>query len=314
MNLDYLIFGTIGLFAGILGGLLGIGGSILTIPALTFVFGPAQHTYQGAAMIVNFFVALPATFLHRRAGATLRPVVRLMIPGAVVGVVAGVWLSSGAWFAGSNELRLAAAFGGFLFYVAIYNVYRLISGRHVPDIDADVALGIPQWRIAIVGFPMGLVGGLLGIGGGAVAVPLQQVVLRMPIRRAIANSATTILPLSLLGAVYKNYTNTQAGLALSNSLTLAVCLVPTAIIGGFIGARLTHVLPRRILTVAIVALMAYSGIAMIRRAIRPAATTSPASLGAPQVDEEREAAVEIEPGTVVIDPLVARARLAHQRC
>ena len=58
----------IGLFAGLLGGMLGVGGSIVILPALTEVLGPNQHTYQAAAMVVNFFVVMPAVWQHRRAG------------------------------------------------------------------------------------------------------------------------------------------------------------------------------------------------------------------------------------------------------
>ena len=67
---EMLILMAIGLCAGLLGGLLGIGGSVVMIPAMSVIFGPAQHLYQGAAMIVNFFVVIPAVIQHRRAGAT----------------------------------------------------------------------------------------------------------------------------------------------------------------------------------------------------------------------------------------------------
>ncbi|MCH9003289.1 MAG: TSUP family transporter, partial [Planctomycetes bacterium] len=59
----------IGLFTGVVGGLLGVGGSIVMIPAMTEVIGPDQHLYQAAAMIVNFFVVVPAVYQHRKAGA-----------------------------------------------------------------------------------------------------------------------------------------------------------------------------------------------------------------------------------------------------
>ena len=67
------VLAAVGLLAGVLGGLLGVGGSILMIPAMVFLFadryGPeGQHLYQAAAMIVNLFVVLPAVDRHRRAG------------------------------------------------------------------------------------------------------------------------------------------------------------------------------------------------------------------------------------------------------
>ena len=66
---DLIALALIGLLAGLLGGLLGIGGSIVMIPAMTEVLGPDQHLYQAAAMTVNFFVVVPAVIRHSRAGA-----------------------------------------------------------------------------------------------------------------------------------------------------------------------------------------------------------------------------------------------------
>ncbi len=287
MVTETLILLALGLVAGVVGGLLGVGGSVVMIPALTLVFGTAQHLYQGAAMMVNFFVALPAALQHRRAGAVLPRIVGIMMPCALLGVVVGVWLSAGPWFRGDREVHLARGFGVFLLYVVAYNIYRLISNRQFPDMTAEDARGLPAWKIALaVGLPTGLLGGLLGIGGGAVAVPLQQVLLRVPLRRAIANSAVTIIPLSLLGATYKNYNNALAGIAFADALRLALLLIPTAIIGGYLGGRLTHVAPRRGLRIAFTLLMCYAAVTLIRRPARPplpvtrpvpASTTSPST-------------------------------------
>jgi len=262
----------IGLVAGLTGGLLGVGGSVVMIPGMTLFFGPAQHLYQGAAMMVNFFVVLPAIYQHLRAKAVLAPIVKTTIPSAVIGVVGGVWLSSGWWFQGANEIRLSRIFGFFLFYIAAYNIYRLFGKQRMAEMDADKARKLPKWRVAmLVGVPTGMIGGLLGIGGGAIAVPLQQVLLRVPLRRAIANSAVTILPLSLVGATYKNFSNAHTGVAFADAFQLAIFLIPTAIVGGFLGGRLTHVIPRRVLRVAFIMLMCYAGYALVSRCERATA-------------------------------------------
>ncbi|HPD31046.1 MAG TPA: sulfite exporter TauE/SafE family protein [Phycisphaerae bacterium] len=275
--MDLAIKLLIGFLSGILGGLLGIGGSIIMIPAMTMVFGLDQHLYQGAAMIMNFFVALPAAMQHFRAKAVLRPVIQVTIPTAVVGVLAGVWISKGSWFAGANEIYLSRLFGVFLLYTAGYNVYRLMSSYRLPEIDETTARTIPKWKSAVsVGLPMGLIGGLLGVGGGIVAVPLQQLILKMPLRRAIANSAVTIVPLSIIGAVYKNVANAQAGVDVRASILLALCVIPTAILGGFLGGRLAHTAPRQALRFLVILLMCYAGVKMVSRRL-PAETAVPES-------------------------------------
>jgi uncharacterized protein len=261
----FLTIVLIGFLSGLLGGLLGIGGSIVMIPAMTAVCGPAQHIYQGAGLILSCCVALPAAYQHFRADAVLRPVVRVTIPASVLGVLTGVWLSAGWWFGGTNEGYLSQVFGLFLLYQAGYNVYRLFSSYRLPDISEIAAEAIPRWKAAVVGVCMGLVAGLLGVGGGIVAVPLQQVLLRMPLRRAIANSAVSMVLLSLVGAVHKNCANYCAGLPWVESVKLAISIVPTAMIGGFLGGWLTHVVPRRALRVAVVMLMCYGGVTMLRR-------------------------------------------------
>jgi len=268
--LDHLVVMLIGLVAGMFGGMLGVGGSVVMIPAMTIIFGPAQQLYQGAAMIMNFFVSLPSAWQHRRRNAVLTPVVRVTIPCAVVGVIVGVWVSSGPWFHGHNEVYLSRIFGGFLFYVAAYNVYRLVGRSRLADMDNLAARRLPRWKIAAaVGVPTGFVGGLLGVGGGIVAGPMQQLLLKIPLSRAIANSAVTIVPLSIIGAFYKNWTNAHAGVSMMETLQLAGFLIPTAMVGGYLGAHFTHIVPRRLLRVAFIILMVYAGWTLVRRDMPP---------------------------------------------
>jgi uncharacterized membrane protein YfcA len=107
-----------------------------------------------------------------------------------------------------------------------------------------------------VGLPTGFTGGLMGIGGGAVAVPGQQILLKMPLRNAIANSAATIASVSWLGAIAKNISvSVQHTATWQQSLLLAACLAPTAMIGSFVGARRTHTLRLGWLRVAFALLM-----------------------------------------------------------
>ncbi|MBP7935967.1 MAG: sulfite exporter TauE/SafE family protein [Phycisphaerae bacterium] len=266
MGHEQLLLLTIGLVAGVVGGLLGVGGSIIMIPAMTLLLGPSQHLYQGAAMMVNFFVVLPAFYHHRKIKAVLEPIVKPMVPFAAIGVVIGVWLSCGEWFRGDRQIYLTKVFGCFLVYEVGYNLYRLLSNRRLPEMDEAAAKGLPAWKVALaVGLPTGLVGGLLGVGGGVVAVPLQQLILRVPLNRAIANSAATIIPLSVIGATFKNLENAAAGVPFRSALHLALLLAPTAILGGYLGARLTHVVPRRALRIAFIVFMSYAAVMLIRK-------------------------------------------------
>lgn len=252
----------IGLVAGFGGGLLGIGGSLVIIPALVVLEGPdGQHLYQATAMIVNFFVVAPAVIRHHLAGATLRAVVRRMIPAAVVGAALGVFLSERAVFRGAGQGYLQILFAVFLLYVLAYNVSRLRSGTRFDRMLQSDAERLSATRIvAFVGLPTGVFGGLLGVGGGLIAVPAQQAALRIPLTSAIANSAATILWSSIVGAAYKNWELHHHGYSIVQSARLALCLIPTAMIGSWIAARRVHQWPVAVIRVIFAALLIYCGV------------------------------------------------------
>jgi len=290
-----LIVAAIGLIAGVLGGMLGVGGSVIMIPGLTLAFGPDQHLYQAAAMIANIAVAVPAALKHRQKGATDADVLKWMLPAAVGFVLVGVWLSNLAVFQGDGTKWLRRLFAAFLAYVVILNTWKFFSGlarrRRAAsatepgtrdpepvadgDTDAERRPSITPFRSTIAGVAMGVIAGLLGVGGGAIAVPLQQVLLKLPLRRCIANSSVIICFSAALGALYKNASLTQhvseqtgEPLAVWAGVLVAALLAPTAIVGGRLGAGLTHVMSPAAVRVAFITLMA---VACWRMAVQPSA-------------------------------------------
>jgi len=262
-----------GLAAGLSGGLLGIGGSIVMIPAMTELLGPQPHKFQAAALIVNFFVAGPALVQHLRARATVAPVLRTLVPATTAAALIGVACSEFPLFRGEGELYLTGLFGVFLLYVAISG---MTVGRRRPLAPplagrqgaAPSNTRISPVRIALgIAIPTGLVSGFLGVGGGVLSVPLQQRILGIPLRSAIANSAATIVVLSLASATAK-----IMALAYRHSdgpwdapIHLAACLIPSAIVGASIGGRLTHLLPLGVVRAAFLVLLIVVGLRMIAR-------------------------------------------------
>jgi uncharacterized membrane protein YfcA len=243
----------LGLVAGVFGGMLGVGGSVIMIPGLTLFRGENQHLYQAAAMIANIAVAVPAAMRHHRQQAIVPQVLRWMLPAAIVAVLAGVAISNLPVFAGAERGRwLGRILAVFLLWEVVMNVRKLAARR---DLEPMEHARITRPRSAGVGAAMGLIGGLLGIGGGAMAVPLQQWFLRLPLRNAIANSAAVMVFSAALGAGFKNATLPTHGQPWHAGLILAACLAPTCALGGRIGASLTHRLPIRHVRMAFIALM-----------------------------------------------------------
>jgi uncharacterized membrane protein YfcA len=241
--------------------LLGFGGAIIVIPVLTIFLHYDQHLSQAAAMIVNVFVALPALVQHQRAGAVRWEVVARILPIALVMIVVGVEVSDRL----PGEL-LRRAFGIFLVYLVIASLLRLSRDRR-PEGTAETRTGFGL--TTIVGSTTGFLAGLLGIGGGPVAVPLLNRACGLPLRQAVAAGTAVVCLISVVGAARKNaalaHLTDGAGipLRLEDSLWIAACIVPTAMVGALIGAGLTHRLPLASVRFAFIVLVSWAGIQML---------------------------------------------------
>lgn len=228
-----------GLVAGTLGGLLGVGGSVIMIPIMALMFSSrewgSQHVFQAGAMVVNIFVAIPAALRHHRAGAMRANVFRAMLPATAIAIALGVLLSNAL-----DGRVLRQIFAVFLLYVAGANILKLV-GRH-EDHEEHESRTSPT-RVGFVGSVMGFAAGLLGIGGGGLAVPLLQVVCKLPLRTCIAVSSGVMCITAVIGATLKVATLDRVGYSASDALILALLLAPGALLGSYLGAGLTHRLP-----------------------------------------------------------------------
>ncbi len=243
-----LILLAIGLVAGTIGGMIGVGGSVIMIPALAILFGryewANQHLFQASAMVVNLAVALPSALRHRAKGALRMDLFRVMLPAAIIAIIGGVLVSN--LFSGA---ALRQVFAIFLVYVVIDELIKL--ARKHEDHDPERArVDIP--RGGFVGGVMGFAAGLLGIGGGGVAVPLARVVCRLPIRECIGTVSAIMCVTAAFGATTKILTLEQHDARWQDALTIALLLAPTGVVGGHIGAGLTHRLPIRVVRMVFV--------------------------------------------------------------
>lgn len=256
---EILVAVVLGLFAGFAGGLAGIGGSLIMLPGLALLLGKGdaqtQHLYMAAAMPVNALVALPATRQHFLRGAIDRRIVTLLVPATAVAVVVGVLFSNR--LEGSTLRSILALFIGV--YCAM-NLWRAV--RPSGKIEIEPGHGRAS-AIVGTGVATGLVAGLLGLGGGVVMVPALQVFARLDVRRAIAASAATMCVTAIIGAAVKLGTLPQHGFSINDALALSTAMGPSAILGSWVGATLTHVLPIRWvrITVSVILLAAAAKLA-----------------------------------------------------
>jgi uncharacterized membrane protein YfcA len=255
------LFSVLGLVSGLFAGLLGIGGGVVKVPALTLLFHIANPLLvKGITFTCMIFTSSASALGHYRSRTLLPGVVRCIVPTALVGVVLGYLFGRAI-----PPWSFQVAFGGFLLYVIIMNTRKLLSRKATEGTCRDE--DISRARACGIGLPMGLIAGVLGIGGGSVATPCQQVFLDVGLKNAIANSAVAMIPMVFVGFLIS-----QASAFLYNdfyphppwtALVIAGVMVPGSVLGAYCGARLTAVLPVRIVRLIFVLLLCVTAVRMI---------------------------------------------------
>ncbi len=102
----------------------------------------------------------------------------------------------------------------------------------------------------------GLLGGLLGVGGGFVLIPLQVLWAGVPQRNANANSIVAILPIAIAALPIYYFRRGSPGI----DFRVAVFLVIGSVVGAYLGARYLKVIPERQLKLAMVVVLGLVGI------------------------------------------------------
>lgn len=259
----------IGTAAGLVGGLLGVGGGIIMIPGMYLIladhFGVNSfHLYKLAAISTAIVVSIPATVRHRRAGAILPPLLKRMILPALVGILVGVLL--GKCMANESTHFLRRMFGGFLLAVVAFNIYLVRRTAH-GDVAIRPYCPLPNarpWVGALPGMPAGLIAGLLGIGGGVWAVPAQRLFLGVRLRYAIANSSAMIIVIATATSIGQSIAvEGMEGVRAVDGWWLTAWLAPGAVVGGWFGAALTHKIPTGWLRLVFYVLLAVTGVRLV---------------------------------------------------
>lgn len=235
----------VGLLAGTVGGLLGIGGSVIFIPAMAQLFPGAEYNVLAAAALVcNVFVGAGGAVGHYRNRRVIPRVVKMILPMGLVAAVAGVLAANVL-----DPKILWLVFGAVVCWM-IYNNVRKVFHKTQPaaltsgDALDPARVNLP--RASAVALPTGFLSGMLGIGGGIYSVPSQQMFLHMPQKNAIANSSATMIVFCAIAAVVRNVTLDPGRFSHWDPLVLAALLIPSALVGAYIGGHLTHRLPDRL--------------------------------------------------------------------
>jgi uncharacterized membrane protein YfcA len=179
-----------GVAAGALSGMFGIGGGIVLVPVLGALLGLDQHKAQGISLATMLApVGLPAVLHYRQAGHRIRwKLVGYLVCGFVLGVTAGSLLANAI-----PNRPLRWGFIGFLLLMALRYTFAARGNGEGPE-RAEPSMGAMVGFGLIIGAVGGLMSGLLGIGGGAIIIPLLALWMGLPQHEAQVTSLALMLP------------------------------------------------------------------------------------------------------------------------
>lgn len=124
--MDIVIALALGLIAGLLSGMLGIGGGTIIIPGIVLLLGTEQHVAQGVSLSAMLLTALVGTFIHYRQGNVKLSMVLLIAPSAVA------FSYLGAWAAGITSTEwLTRSFAIFLLIIGFWLLLSKRGGQGV---------------------------------------------------------------------------------------------------------------------------------------------------------------------------------------
>ncbi|MCP3851518.1 MAG: sulfite exporter TauE/SafE family protein [Gammaproteobacteria bacterium] len=231
----------VGLIAGVLAGLLGVGGGLVIVPMLVFCFikqgigeEVIMHIALGTSLASIIFTSISSFMSHHKRGAVDWKIVKGVIPGILIGTFLGTIVVS----------KLSTGFLKAFFCMFLYSVATQMIANKKPKPTRQIP---GSTGIFGVGSVIGLVSSLVGIGGGSLSVPFM-LWCNIPAHRAIGTSAAIGFPIAVAGAFGYIINNLNAvgvppysmGYVYLPALLFIVCC---SVLTAPLGAKLAHSLP-----------------------------------------------------------------------
>jgi len=260
-NIMLILFYIIaGLVIGLLSGLLGIGGGIISVPALFYLFHiydfPREylmHTCIATSLAATLITSTGATFSHHKKRALLPSALKNIVPGLIVGCLLGASLSI---YLPSRFLQIF--FGCMSMVFAVYFFF--------PKLPQIQIAPHPNKTLLFFGFIIGILSSLLGVGGGIFMLPVL-LWYHVSLQNAVASSSAGTLATAFAGtAIYLfiAYGKTTA------PHTVGFINIPALLGIGIsslcttsIGCKLSHILPPTIIKRVFAIALTITGLSMI---------------------------------------------------
>ncbi len=225
----WIIYLLMGLAVGFFAGMLGLGGGVVLVPLMVFLFSaqqfPADRVLQlalGTSLTSIIFTSISGLREHHKRGAVRWGIVRDAAPGLVIGTLLGTLVAE----------KLPTRYLAIVFVLFVsYSAVQLV--RDAKPKPSRTLPGRPGMWVGAGA--IGLISSLAGAGGGIVTIPLM-IMCNVPIRSAIGTSSALLLPIALAGAV--GYIWTGLGKEHLPPFSLGYVYLP-ALVGIVVGTLIT---------------------------------------------------------------------------
>ena len=216
-----IVLVAVGLGAGTLGSMLGVGGGILMVPALTFM-GLAHAPAAATSLFAVTSTSVSSTVAYsRQKRIDYRRAVQLAI-AAVPGAVLGVFISTGI-----SDAQFKLGFGIMLMAVGAYVMFKSSILKEKGQRKMSV---LQHAAVFAITFGAGIISSLFGVGGGTIFVPVMLLIYRMTMHNAAATSQLALMITSFAGI----FTHALVG---NPNYLYAIALSAGAFVGAQLGAR-----------------------------------------------------------------------------
>lgn len=241
----YLVTGA---FAGFAAGLFGVGGGLIIVPVLYYIFSTQGYDQQhlmhmavATSLAVIVFTSISSTLAHHKKQAVLWPVVILLVPGIII----GAWF--GGVFASTLETgALTSIFAIFELLVAANLLLQKQPEQHQVKINKIVA--------TTGGTVIGFISTIVGVAGGTMTVPFLHW-FNISMHKAIATSAACGFPIAFIGAlayIYSGWEQQPAATSTIGYLQVYALMIiaPSSFIFAPLGAKLAHSISEKALRIS----------------------------------------------------------------
>ncbi len=215
------------LLVGVTLGLLGGGGSILTLPILVYVLGMDEKSAIAMSLIVVGLTSAFALLSHARRGNVQWRVGLIFAGAGAVGAFLGGLAA--AWIPGEWLVR------GFLVMMVATGIAMIRGRKNAPEVAVEKK-SLPALKVVLEGLVVGVVTGLVGAGGGFLVVPALALLGGLPMPMAVGTSLLVI-------AIKSGFGFAGHATHVDVDYTLAAALSASAVVGSLAGGLFAAKVP-----------------------------------------------------------------------